>query len=95
MLVLRLSCAQHHKLQRQVTQLGSDFRQQINAGDYDYLITSQYSWDTIDSIYAYPYLDWIKGERALKQVLQEDVSPQPDYVFKVRGRLDPATCPRS
>jgi hypothetical protein len=72
-----------------------DFREQINAGNYDYLITSQYSWDTIDSIYAYPYLDWIKGERALKQVLQEDVSPQPDYVFKVRGRLDPATCPRS
>jgi hypothetical protein len=72
-----------------------DFREQINAGHYDYLITSQYSWDTIDSIYAHPYLDWIKGDGALKQVLQEDVSPQPDYVFKVRGRLDPARCPRS
>jgi hypothetical protein len=69
-----------------------DFREQINAGHYDYLITSQYSWDTIDSIYAHPYLDWIKRDPALKEVLQESVSPQPDYVFKVTGRLDPSGC---
>jgi hypothetical protein len=70
-----------------------DFRRQINAGHYDYLVTSQYSWDTIDSIYAHPYLDWIKGDPALKEVFSEpDISPQPDYVFKVNGRLDVAAC---
>jgi hypothetical protein len=69
-----------------------DFRRQINAGHYDYLITSQYSWDSIDSIYAHPYLDWIKRDPALKEVLDESASPQPAYVFKVKGRLDPAGC---
>jgi hypothetical protein len=69
-----------------------DFREQINAGHYNYLITSQYSWDTIDSVYAHPYVDWIRRDPALKEVLQESVSPQPDYVYKINGRLNPAGC---
>ncbi len=70
-----------------------DFRRQINAGNYDYLITSQFSWDTIDSIYAHPYLDWIKGDPALKEVVSEPkILPQPDYVFKINGPLSLAGC---
>ena len=69
-----------------------DFREQVNAGDYDYLVTSQYSWDNLGSDYAYPYRAWIKGDPAAKQVLQEDVSPQPDYVYKLSGPLDPSAC---
>jgi hypothetical protein len=73
-----------------------DFREQINAGNYDYLITSQQSWDTIDSIYAHPYVDWIKGDPAIKQVIAEPtILPQPDYVYKVTGPLDPSGCPRN
>jgi hypothetical protein len=71
-----------------------DFREQINAGHYDYLVTSQYSWDTIDSTYAHPYWDWIRRDPVMKEILQEDVSPQPDYVYKINGRLNPASCPR-
>jgi hypothetical protein len=70
-----------------------DFREQINAGHYDYLITSQYSWDTIDSIYAHPYWDWVRKDPAMKEVLHESVSPEPDYVFRINGKLDPAGCP--
>jgi hypothetical protein len=68
-------------------------REQVNAGHYDYIVTSQYSWDTVDSIYAHPYQAWLGGDPALKEVLQEDVSPQPDYVYKVTGLLNPAGCP--
>jgi hypothetical protein len=71
-----------------------DFREQINAGHYDYLVTSQYSWDTTDSIYAHPYWDWVKTDPAVKQVFAEpDILPQPDYVYKINGSLDPASCP--
>jgi hypothetical protein len=70
------------------------FRKQINAGHYDFLVTSQYSWDSIDSIYAHPYWEWIRGDPVMKEILQEPVSPQPDYVYKINGRLNPASCPR-
>lgn len=69
-----------------------DFREQINAGHYDYLITSQYSWDTIESDYAYPYWDWIRKDPAVQEVLRDNVEPQPDYVYRINGRLDPAGC---
>ena len=26
-------------------------------------------------------------------IAEPDIVPQPDYVFKVNGKLDPATCP--
>lgn len=69
------------------------FRQRINAGHYTYLVTSQYSWDTIDSPYAHPYQAWIAHAPQVKEVLQEDVSPQPDFVYKLNGPLNPAGCP--
>jgi hypothetical protein len=70
-----------------------EFRQRINAGDYDYLIVSQYTQDSADSPYWYPIYAWVKTDPALEEVVAEpEVTPQPDYVFKVNGRLDPAGC---
>jgi hypothetical protein len=71
-----------------------DFREQVNRGDYDYVVTSRYSWDSLDSEYAHPYRAWLNQDPATNEVLQEDVSPQPDYVFRINGPLDPAACSR-
>jgi hypothetical protein len=69
------------------------FRRQINAGDYDYLIMSESTQDSPAAEYSYPIYDWVKDDPALKLVVAEPkIVPQPDYVFKVGGKLDPA-CP--
>lgn len=69
------------------------FRSQINAGDYDYLITSQNTADAADSPYWYPIYGWVKTDPALELLIEEpEITPQPDYVFKVNGRLDPDGC---
>ena len=35
----------------------------------------------------------MKDDPALKLLIEEpDIVPQPDYVFKVNGKLDPAGC---
>lgn len=69
------------------------FRRQINAGDYDYLILSQYTQDAADSPYWHPIYAWIKNDPALEQVIEEpEITPEPDWVFRVKGRLDPAGC---
>jgi hypothetical protein len=70
-----------------------DLLEQINRGDYDYLVTTQYSWDSLESEYAHPYRAWIENDPAAELVVEEDVSPQPDYVYKINGELDPAGCP--
>ncbi len=68
------------------------FRHQINAGDYDYLILSQYTMDAYGP-YQKPVYAWIKKDPAVKLVLAEtDIEPQPDYVFRVDGKLDPSAC---
>jgi hypothetical protein len=70
------------------------FRRRVNAGDYDYLIVSQYTQDSTDSPYWYPIYAWIKSDPALEQVIEEpEITPQPDFVFRVKGELDPAGCP--
>jgi hypothetical protein len=69
-----------------------DFREQVNAGDYDYVVTSRFSWDSLASEYAHPYRAWINTDPAVTQVLEEDVAPQPDHVYKIDGRLDPDAC---
>jgi len=70
-----------------------EFRRQVNAGDYDYLIVSQYTQDSADSPYWYPIYAWVKTDPALEEVVAEpEVTPQPDYVFKVNGKLDLAGC---
>jgi hypothetical protein len=68
------------------------FRRRINAGDYDYLIVSQYTMD-LPGPYQYPVYAWLKKDPALKQIIAEpEVTPEPDYVFKVNGKLDPSGC---
>ncbi len=70
------------------------FRRQINAGDYDYLILSRFTQDSIDAPYWYPIYRWVRSDPALEQIVEEpDIAPEPDYVFKVKGQLDPAACP--
>jgi hypothetical protein len=69
------------------------FRREINAGDYDYLIMSEFTQDSPAAEYSYPIYEWVKDDPALKLVLAEPtIVPQPDYVFKVNGKLDPAGC---
>jgi hypothetical protein len=71
----------------------AQFRRRINAGDYDYLVVSQYTVDSPDAPYWYPIYAWIKNDPALEQIIEEsDITPEPDYVFKVKGPLDPAGC---
>jgi hypothetical protein len=69
------------------------FRRRINAGDYDYLILSQYTQDAADSPYWYPIYAWVKDDPALEQVIEEpEITPEPDWVLRVKGKLDPAGC---
>ncbi|HEX8690362.1 MAG TPA: hypothetical protein VF729_08990 [Solirubrobacterales bacterium] len=70
------------------------FRNLVNEGDYDYLILSRATQDFPESPYWYPVYAWVKTDPALKLVIEEpDITPQPDYVFKVNGKLDPNGCP--
>jgi hypothetical protein len=70
------------------------FKRQINAGDYDYLILSQNTQDSPEADFFYPIYAWIKGDPALKKIIEEpDIVPEPDYVFKVNGKLTASTCP--
>jgi Ca2+/Na+ antiporter len=69
------------------------FRRRINAGDYDYVILSQYTEDSADSPYWRPIYAWVKNDPALEQVIEEpDITPEADWVFRVKGKLDPAGC---
>jgi hypothetical protein len=70
------------------------FRRLINVGDYDYLIMSQWTQDSPEAEFWYPIYNWVKDDPALKLVVEEkEIVPQPDFVFKVEGELDPAGCP--
>jgi hypothetical protein len=69
------------------------FKRRINAGDYDYLILSQYTQDSPEAEFWYPIYAWVKSDPALKLILAEPkIVPEPDYVFKVEGKLDPGSC---
>ena len=71
-----------------------EFRRLINEGEYDYLIMSQYTMD-VRGPYQFPVYAWVKGDPAVKKIIEEPhVTPEPDYVFKVNGKLNPAGCPR-
>jgi hypothetical protein len=70
-----------------------EFRRAINAGGFDYLVMSQFTQDSRESEYWYPLLAWVKDDPALDLVLEEpEIAPQPDYVFRVKGRLEPDRC---
>jgi hypothetical protein len=69
------------------------FRRRINAGDYDYLVVSQYTQDSPDAPYWYPIYAWVKSDPAVEEIIAEpEITPEPDYVFKVKGPLNPAGC---
>jgi hypothetical protein len=74
-------------------------RRLVNEGDYDYVVASQYTQDTgpynagVPNPYQFPVFAWLKGDPAMKLVVKDFLaSPQPDYVFKVEGELDPSGC---
>ncbi len=69
-------------------------RRLINEGDYEYLIMSQATQDSPASEYWFPIYKWVKDDPALELVVKElDIVPQPDFVFRVKGKLDPNGCP--
>jgi hypothetical protein len=69
------------------------FKRRINAGHYDFLIISQFTQDSREAEYWYPIYAWIKDDPALEKIIEEpEITPEPDYVFKVKGKLDPAAC---
>jgi hypothetical protein len=68
------------------------FRRVINAGDYDFLVLSQYTMDA-PGPYQHPVYAWVKKDPAVEQIIEEPhVTPEPDYVFKVKRKLNPAGC---
>jgi hypothetical protein len=70
----------------------SQFRRLINEGHYDFLILSQYTMDA-SGPYQHPVYAWIKNDPGVEQIIEEpDISPEPDYVFKVKGPLHPGEC---
>ena len=65
------------------------FRRLINEGDYDFLIISKFTQDSPEAEYWYPIYAWLKNDPALETVIEEpEITPEPDYVFKVKGKLD-------
>jgi len=71
------------------------FRTLVNEGDYDYLIVSRATQDYPESPHWYPVYAWVKTDPALTLVVEEpEITPQPDYVFRVDGMLDPDDCPQ-
>jgi hypothetical protein len=69
------------------------FKRAINAGDYDFLIISKFTQDSRDAPYWYQDYAWLKDDPNVELLIEEpDITPQPDYVFKVNGKLDPDGC---
>jgi hypothetical protein len=69
------------------------FRRAVNEGDYDYVIMSQYTQDSREAEYWFPIYAWAKTDPALELVVAEpEIVPQPDFVFRVNGEMDPAGC---
>jgi hypothetical protein len=54
---------------------------------------SKFTQDSEEAEYWYPIYAWVKTDPAMKLVVEEpEIVPQPDYVFRVDGKLDPAGC---
>ncbi|HVW47310.1 MAG TPA: hypothetical protein VHA76_09675 [Solirubrobacterales bacterium] len=73
------------------------FVERVNAGEYDYLIMSRDTEDSKESEYGayfFPVYEWVKDDPAVHLKFAEpEIQPQPDYVFKVNGRLSAQYCP--
>lgn len=70
------------------------FREEINEGNFDYLVTTQYTQDSPDAQNRYPVRAWIKDDPAVREINSEDSEDmsQPAWVYAIEGRLDPAGC---
>jgi hypothetical protein len=87
-----------HGANRLPTSCGQ-LRRLINEGGYEYVVMSQYTEDTgpyntgTPNPYQWPIYAWVKNDPAMKLLIEEPaIVPEPDYVFKVKGKLDPSTC---
>jgi len=70
------------------------FKREIDRGDYDYLIVSKFTQDSPAAEYRYPLYAWVKGDPALKLLVEEpDIVPEPDYLYRIDGKLSAAACP--
>lgn len=69
------------------------FIEKVNEGDYDYIFVSEYTQDAPEADYRYPVRAWIDGDPAAELVIaEEDITPQPAFVYRLNGRLDPDRC---
>ncbi len=69
------------------------FIAKVNEGDYDFIITSEFTQDSPDAPYRYPVRAWIENDPAVTEVVAEpDITPQPTYVYAIDGKLDPTGC---
>lgn len=66
-------------------------RRQINRGDFDFLVISQWG-DDADDRERFPIRAWVKRDPALEQIRVEDARPQPVWTYRVGGRLGPGAC---
>lgn len=70
-----------------------NFVEAINRGNYDFLFTSEYTQDSPDSPYRYPVREWIASDPNVTEVVSEPaITPQPAFVYRIDGKLDPALC---
>ena len=70
-----------------------NFKREINEGNYDFNFTSEFTQDSPDAPYRYPVREWIASDPAVTEVVAEpDITPQPAYVYRVEGELDPGLC---
>lgn len=71
------------------------FINKLNEGSYDYIITSEWTQDSPEAELRYPVREWVRHDPAVEEVVAEpDITPQPDYVYRIDGKLDPASCGR-
>ena len=68
-----------------------ELRDSVNAGDFDYIVTTRYGTDTLAQE-RFPVWGWLRDDKALRELMAEEVRPQPAWVYQVEGELDPGTC---
>lgn len=70
------------------------FIRKVNEGNYDYIIVTDFTQDAPDGEFRYPVRQWVDSDPAVTEVIAEpDITPQPTYVYRIDGPLDPAGCP--
>jgi hypothetical protein len=68
------------------------FRRLVNRGRFDYLLTTEFG-DNEPDRRRFPFAEWLEGDPALELIRTEKAYPQTVYTYRVRGALDPRSCP--